>query len=336
MTRGKKIAAFVAAAAVTTTCVAVFSACGEGEGSSVAGTYVLDYSLSEISGNVESNGYLVALQCTETNTLVLKEDNTYEYTKYIVSHRDMGTASVYSSATTVSHIMSTSAAVQAEDDGVLFAFASAGDGNCTFVCNEDGTYEFVYTTMGLSEKGTWTWENWTFTLKQSNGTEITATLDDSHNLNFTYTAVASSALTHDFTCGSDVWGAAFGGAGSYTPVESEGNGNGSDTTETPSYTGGIEITYTFYGTYTAEGATVTLNPATTCSWSESWGALQMYGFINGNGTETTKVSRHESEAIDPLNYFGGKFFIESDNSEVTVTLDATNKTFKYVEVSAFD
>lgn len=221
MKKAKRFAAFIAAAAITVTGVSVLAACGgdNGEGggggnSDVAGTYTISYSTTEISGNVRHTGYLSAMQATETNTLVLKADNTYEYTKYVTSNRDdLGTAS-------------RAIATQAEtaDENLLFAWASAGDGNCTLDFNKDGTYKFVFTSYGMTETGTWTWNNWSLKLKQSNNTEITATMDnDSHALNLHYVAESSAMLTHDFTCSADVWGAAFGGQGTYTPVESGGS-----------------------------------------------------------------------------------------------------------------
>lgn len=175
----------------------------------VAGTYTISFTTSELSGNVRHTGYLTAMQATETNTVVLKSDMTYEYTKYVTSNRGEASAAM---AKTMSASVSRSAA--------LLTWQSAGDGNCTLVCYADGTYEFAFKSMGAKETGTWSWNNWTFTLTTAGNKTYTATMDGTtHALNIHYVADMSAQLTHDFTVASDVWGAAFGGTGSYTPVE---------------------------------------------------------------------------------------------------------------------
>jgi hypothetical protein len=439
MKRVKKLAAFIAVAAVATAGVTALAACGGDSGNGVVGTYKVDYSSANISGNVEMNGYLVALQCTETNTLVLKDDSTYEYTKYLIQHKDTSgytSAASYEVApmaetvdenilfswtsagdgactldfnkdgtykfvyTTMSmtetgtwkwdnwamtltqsneneitvtmdsetHALSVhyvavagggalyhdftcssdvwggalggSGSYTPVNTDILFSWTSAGDGACTLDFNKDGTYKFVYTTMGLTETGTWTWENWSMKIKQSNDNEISVTMDsETHALNVHYVAVAGGgALNHEFTCSSDVWGGALGGSGSYTPVEGGGNQgdeNQGETTTSGSTT--LEITYVFKGTYTYEGDTVTLNPATSCAWKEDWGALRAYGFLDCSGTEVDKVVRSTAYGEnDPLGYFGGIYFYSSGNVAVKVKLIKGSNTFEYIEESVFD
>lgn len=88
----------------------------------------------------------------------------------------------------------------------LFSFTG---GYCTFDCMEDGTFKFAFADMGVEETGTWKWENYTFTITKSDGTEIVAEMDgETHALSFTYIAVINAQLVDTFTCDSTVWGAA--------------------------------------------------------------------------------------------------------------------------------
>lgn len=45
------------------------------------GTYTHHFTAEELAGNTEMNGFVSASAMTELNTLVLKDDGTYEYTK---------------------------------------------------------------------------------------------------------------------------------------------------------------------------------------------------------------------------------------------------------------
>lgn len=92
-----------------------------------------------------------------------------------------------------------------EPDGPLFSFTG---GYCTFDCYADNTFKFGFESYGLEETGTWSFEDYTFTIVKSDGTEIVAQMDNAHALNFEYTAVSSDQLKDTFTCDAEVWGAA--------------------------------------------------------------------------------------------------------------------------------
>lgn len=96
----------------------------------------------------------------------------------------------------------------------------AWEGFAALVFNKDGTYNFNYNDM-VKESGTWNWENWTLTVTDANGTEMTGSVDneDNNTLKLTFTAVANSELVVDFTAASSVWGPALGATGSYAPAD---------------------------------------------------------------------------------------------------------------------
>ncbi len=73
---------------------------------------------------------------------------------------------------------------------------------------DDGSYTFTYAGAGLTEKGTWSFENYQFSITQSNGTVIAATMDEAHALQLAYVAEANEMLKDTFTCDSGVWGPA--------------------------------------------------------------------------------------------------------------------------------
>ena len=321
----------IAVIAVTVLGVLAFAACGETK-SEVAGTYTVKFSKSELTGNIRHTGYITNSDCLETNTLVLKDDMTYEYTKYI-------TTDVASQASLLN------ASREAADENVLFSWTSAGDGNCTLDFYKDGTYKFVFKSMSMTEKGTWKWAGWKMTLTKSDDSVVEIPMDaDTHAFNFRYVAVAGGGqLTHDFTCPSSVWGAALGQTGSYTPVEGGGSGDDEPTPPPTTYSGPVKISYKFTGTYTAEGKTVTLSAATGCVWSEDWGGFQNHGFTNVSGTEKDMVfpKGPTGESYHPLNHFGGKYYFASrdesvvNNNPFKVTVK-DDGTFEYIEESAFD
>ena len=73
---------------------------------------------------------------------------------------------------------------------------------------DDGTYQFAYEKFGLKESGTWKFENYKFTIIQSNGNEIAASLDEAYNMSFEYVAEASDQLKVTYTAERSVWGSA--------------------------------------------------------------------------------------------------------------------------------
>ena len=96
----------------------------------------------------------------------------------------------------------------------------AWEGFAALVFNKDGTYNFNYNDM-VKESGTWKWENWTLTVTDANGTEMTGSVDseDNNTLKLTFTAIANSELVVDFTAASSVWGPALGASGTYAPAD---------------------------------------------------------------------------------------------------------------------
>ena len=97
----------------------------------------------------------------------------------------------------------------------LFSFVSDSE-NYLLDCYDDGTYKFTFVTAGLVEFGNWSWQNWTFTLTDANGQEITAEQDaESHALNLHFVAAVNEMVNRDFTCDAVTWGTALGTTGSY-------------------------------------------------------------------------------------------------------------------------
>ncbi len=103
----------------------------------------------------------------------------------------------------------------AEAPTVLFPFVADAE-SFQLDMLSDGTYEFRFTTMNVSETGTWTWENWTLTLTTPQGKTAVASIDDeTHALNITFIPDASEQLVRDYTAEATVWGTAFNGQGNY-------------------------------------------------------------------------------------------------------------------------
>lgn len=170
--------------------VCVLTACG---GNSIAGTYTVNLITEEISGNLTHNGYLVAIQSVQTNTLILNEDGTYSYTKVVTGNRE----------------------------GV----------------------------------------------------------------------------------------------------------------------GGVNLSYTFIGTYTAEDMVVTLHTPTDCEFNEDWGPFTDHGFQNSSGkhSEGATVQCKAESGHEPLNMFLTPYLVDSDETgEVVITVDVENSTFSYNEVVSSD
>ena len=66
------------------------------------------------------------------------------------------------------------------DTDVLFSFSQeveeGGKASCTFDCLKDGTYKFCFTSYGLTENGTWSFNNYSFKYVDANGGEHAATI----------------------------------------------------------------------------------------------------------------------------------------------------------------
>lgn len=117
--------------------------------------------------------------------------------------------------------------------------------------------------------------------------------------------------------------------------------------QAPVADGPVVLVYTFTGTYTADGNTVTLSPASDCEWMENWGKFQGYGFVNSKGTGADPVQPKgpSNETYLALDHFGGSFLIAPESSvdasvvnnvAVKVEVDAVSGSFDYVIESAFD
>lgn len=347
-----RLATLVAAVAVTAT-AGLLTACGGGSDDGSSETYTITYTTEEISGNVRHTGYLTAMSAIEENTVILNDDGTYEYTKYVTTDTDDSTAEAGTEAYVSASLLSDTE----EDDGLLFSWEA--EGTCTLDFYEDGTYVFGYPYSDdttVTESGTWTWESWVLTVTTAEGNSFTGSPDAStYAITFTYYSDMSEYLYDTFTVSSDVWGAAWGATGSYTPTASSGSSSDSssdssddsdddDTDDTS--TDAVYITYTFYGTYTENSdGTVTLSAAESCNWTEDWGVLEGQGFNSASGTESDTVYPKGSSSswFLPLDHFSGGYWYAptsgtevTNNNAVTIELDSSAGTFSYVEVSEFD
>ena len=260
-----RLATLVTAVAVTAT-AGLLAACGGGSDDGSSETYTITYTTEEISGNVRHTGYLTAMSAIEENTVILNDDGTYEYTKYVTTDTDDSTAETGTEAYVSASLLSDTE----EDDGLLFSWEA--EGTCTLDFYEDGTYVFGYPYSDettVTESGTWTWESWTLTVTTAGGSVFTGSPDAStYAITFTYYSDMSEYLYDTFTVSSDVWGAAWGATGSYTPVTS------SDVEELFSWEAEGTCTLVFYndGTYVfgypySDDTTVT--ESGTWTW-ESW------------------------------------------------------------------
>ncbi len=177
-------------------------------------------------------------------------------------------------------------------NAILFSWES-GSENYLLDCNADGTYAFTFATVGLVETGTWSWQDWTFTMTDSNGTVTTAEMDpDSNALKLHYTAASSDQLTWDFTCGPEVWGAAFNGTGSYEPVSAPSAGQPSVLFSWESGSENYLLDCNDDGTYAFTFATVGLVETGTWSWQD-W----TFTMTDSNGTVTTAEMDPDSNAL---------------------------------------
>lgn len=425
-----------------------------GGASDVAGTYSVTFTTQEISGNVRHTGYVTALGGQAKNTLELKEDGTYVYTKLMTSDEAIlsGQSPVPDPASNESTPAAPAPVANVSD--ALFSWEpnNEGDdkGTCTLDFFADGTYEFTFPGMGVKENGSWRWDSWVMTVIKPSGTELTVEMDDDHALFFDYVADINEMLHQNFIAPTSAWGAALGPSGSYTPAEGSGgddlavthcftgegvrktaegndydidlyvfllsdgtayitevNENNTSVTlgtwtedggavavtdgseeaaaaddgiswrgisaaksegvpdayaaadwaklvadaKAPAATGPFVLHYVFTGTYIAEGNTVTLSPAVSCTWSENWGALQSHGFTNvsGSGLNDKVWPKGESDKYFlAADHFGGPYIIAPshpaaeasadvvNNVAVKVEVDPANGSFTYVIESAFD
>lgn len=83
----------------------------------------------------------------------------------------------------------------------------------------------------------------------------------------------------------------------------------------------IKVEYTFTGSYTADGDTVTLNAAEKCTFSEDWGNLSGY-IENTEGKDSTEA---EALSVFPTQFYAVS---ESGNANVVVKI-SSDGTFTY-------
>lgn len=184
------------------------------------------------------------------------------------------------------------AAPAAEAPAVLFPFVADAE-SFQLDLLSDGTYEFRFTTMNVSETGTWTWENWTLTLTTPQGRTAVAAIDnETHALNITFIPDASEQLVRDYTAEATVWGAAFNGEGNYTPNDAP--------------TAGAALQYVFTGSVGAFLATtITLNADGSATMVCEQAMMDRTGTwtANGDGQLTVTFAEETIEIPDPSQPF---------------------------------
>ena len=131
-----------------------------------------------------------------------------------------------------------------ESEDLLFSWSCAGKSNkLDFFAN--GTYEYRFETMSITENGTWSFADWKLALTSEAGREMPAELiraeekkeeeapaatdapaaeESGYPANtfvLNYVADINEQLTGTFSSLSSVWGSALGASGSYAPTESK-------------------------------------------------------------------------------------------------------------------
>ena len=122
-----------------------------------------------------------------------------------------------------------------ESKDLLFSWTGSGKSNeLDFFA--DGTYEFRFTKMSITEHGTWRFENGKLALTSEAGKEQPAELNraaaapaeaqseeaavPANTYTLEYVADINEQLTGSFSCPPDRWQATLGDSGSYAPTES--------------------------------------------------------------------------------------------------------------------
>ncbi len=116
---------------------------------------------------------------------------------------------------------------------------------------------------------------------------------------------------------------------------------------------GMNVTYTFTGTFTQDGDTVVLAFPASVKFSENWGGLVDMGYLKNSEGEATFadgeisgdiVQCKEEESHVPFDIFPGAFVNDSlatsdaafDAEECTVTVTLSGDSFDYVIVNSDD
>lgn len=63
-----------------------------------------------------------------------------------------------------------------DSDELLFSFVSDGSENYHLDFKANGTYEYSFTTVGLTESGTWVWADWALTVTTAGGNMFTGSI----------------------------------------------------------------------------------------------------------------------------------------------------------------
>ena len=128
-----------------------------------------------------------------------------------------------------------------ESKEILFSWSGVGKSNeLDFFA--DGTYEYRFTKMNITEHGTWSFDGGKLVLKSESGKEQGAELNraaapeaaaqpaegqsgdgtlPANTFTLEYVADINEQLTGSFSCPEERWQAALGDSGSYAPTESE-------------------------------------------------------------------------------------------------------------------
>ena len=82
-------------------------------------TLVKSYTTEELTSNTYHNGFVTALGCVEDNTIVLKDDGTYEYTKEMYNVGEDGSKGI-------DHVYTFVGTYAQDGDTVVLAFPTSG------------------------------------------------------------------------------------------------------------------------------------------------------------------------------------------------------------------
>ncbi|MGS0972438.1 MAG: hypothetical protein ACVCEJ_04220 [Candidatus Izemoplasmataceae bacterium] len=186
------------------------------------GTYVFEYasySIVEEGTWTWENFEMTLTQSDDTVITATMDGTTYELSlDYVAVASDQLKQTFTVDSATWGAALGSSGSYTPEEYLPDLLFSWIGSDAMFLDFYDDGTYVFEYTSYGVVEEGTWTWENYTMTLTQSNDNVLTASLDGTtYELSIDYIAVASAQLTYTFTVDSATWSGALGGSGTYTP-----------------------------------------------------------------------------------------------------------------------
>ncbi|MCD8040331.1 MAG: hypothetical protein LUF82_02315 [Clostridia bacterium] len=186
--------------------------------------------------------------------------------------------------------------------GIAYSF-TPGSGNSAIYLNlyTDGTYEFGFTTYGVTESGTWTYINGSLSFTSSGTTTITVTTEDG-TISAYYDYMGAGQLTQTFTGTVDGLCDGLGIAYEFTP------GSGNSAIYLTLYTDGTyEFGFTTYGvtesgtwTYTNGTLAFTSSGTTTITVTEADGTISAYYDYMGAGQLTQTFTGSASDIKSAL------------------------------------